>query len=403
MALTPFANATSTLGSQVCPSAFLPTAGTLNERHVTRIGNGRLVRGVNGSIYLIEKTPAEVIGERIVRPLIGKISTLFSHLASFAHYLPSIPLLPGAYAKETHSDSKSSLASDLERLTNAIDTADLGKLQQALDDFSYPNKPIVIQELLNRACEKGDIDIIREFLDNRGATVNPYPSERIDTPLHRASLYGHAAVVTELIKRGANVHKRGEHRSMSMTPLELAISAGRLDCCKLLLEARAKINVINQAYSSTPLSEACEKGYEEIVELLLDSGANPDLSGGITPLSYAVHHPKILQLLLARGANVNLKNAPGTEYRGGAVALHEAAMWGRVESVRLLLQAGADSTLRNSNDQTPLDKARWQLNYHRTNPLNPPEITNQMIADLETVVAMLSAAQESRNQNQRDL
>jgi len=86
----------------------LQSAGRLNEWNITRLGTSRLIQDNNGSVYLIEKTPAEVAGEKILRPLLDKLSDLTSYISSFIQHLPGIPSLPFAYAKEMDLLMKSS-------------------------------------------------------------------------------------------------------------------------------------------------------------------------------------------------------------------------------------------------------------------------------------------------------
>ncbi len=97
-----FINSTSALSSQTYASSVFQSAGALDGRDAARLGTSRFVQNSNGSIHLIEKTPAEVVGERILRPLIDKISTLTSYVFSLIENL-LLPLLPGAYAKEMRS------------------------------------------------------------------------------------------------------------------------------------------------------------------------------------------------------------------------------------------------------------------------------------------------------------
>jgi ankyrin repeat protein len=101
------------------------------------------------------------------------------------------------------------------------------------------------------------------------------------------------------------------------------------------------------------LIEAANKGDSEVVEALLDSGAdiNARDERNQTALHHAANggHTPVVKLLLERGADVNAKNlfeqAP----------LHGAVFRGALDSVRLLLNAGADIDSRfGFNGQTPL-------------------------------------------------
>jgi ankyrin repeat protein/catechol 2,3-dioxygenase-like lactoylglutathione lyase family enzyme len=85
---------------------------------------------------------------------------------------------------------------------------------------------------------------------------------------------------------------------------------------------------------------ACREGDEALLRSRLE--ARPSLIGerdsaGSTGLHLTVDHPVCLRLLLAHGADPDLR------YQGdNATALHFAAARGRLESVRVLLDAGAD-------------------------------------------------------------
>lgn len=76
-----------------------------------------------------------------------------------------------------------------------------------------------------------------------------------------------------------------------------------------------------------------------------------DPFGGSSPLiSAAVFgKPEAARLLIDAGADVNFQN------NDGSTALHTAAFFCRPEIVKMLLENGADKTLQNSYGATPLD------------------------------------------------
>jgi ankyrin repeat protein len=277
-------------------------------------------------------------------------------------------------------------APPFEVLINAVEAGDLSKVREALQKGINPNGSVGVQNIIHFACEKGNIDIVRELLDN-GAELNSRSSKWNDTPLHRACVFGHTEIVEELIKRGSTVNVRNSN--CWQTPLENAITFKHFECCKLLVKAGAKINELNRNYGSTPLTEACHTGCYEIVELLLDAGANPNLSAGITPLYQAVYSPKILQLMLDRGAKPNAQNSSGSHYQASQYPIHAAASWGYDDSVCILLKAGADPKVQDGQNKTPIEIAKWQLNNHQTKPCNPQEVTAQIIQRLEKVIGLL--------------
>lgn len=95
-------------------------------------------------------------------------------------------------------------------------------------------------------------------------------------------------------------------------------------------------------------SRACEQD-ADIVQQLLGAGADPNTCNerGDTPLMY-VSAPAIIRLLLEAGANVTLRN------RDGQSVLHYANRFADPESVRLLLAAGADPHAEDNEGCTPL-------------------------------------------------
>ena len=104
------------------------------------------------------------------------------------------------------------------------------------------------------------------------------------------------------------------------------------------------------------LSRAVQEGDVPMVRLLLALGApmNEVAPFRDTVLTTAVlsHHPDVVELLLARGADINLQN---TYF--ACTALIVAAIQADEAMVRLLLKHGADTTLQTSDGWTALSYA----------------------------------------------
>jgi ankyrin repeat protein len=99
-----------------------------------------------------------------------------------------------------------------------------------------------------------------------------------------------------------------------------------------------------------------------VVERLLQAGADveADDGGGGTVLFYAVENYEhscqnvaLVRLLLAAGARPNVRVSPVLGTRD-VTPLHRAVVLNCVETVDVLLKAGADPTLRDANGETPM-------------------------------------------------
>jgi len=101
----------------------------------------------------------------------------------------------------------------------------------------------------------------------------------------------------------------------------------------------------------TSLHTAAQEGSADVVELLIDLGADmnaPD-NDGWTPLHHASQNRQVdvVRILLTRGADMNVKSS--TE----RTSLHYAAWRGKAETVWLLLSAGARKDFKDSHGITP--------------------------------------------------
>lgn len=112
----------------------------------------------------------------------------------------------------------------------------------------------------------------------------------------------------------------------------------------------------------TPLGLACYFGHLEIVQYLVNHGADVNKTSSnsfhVAPIhsATAISNYEITAFLLEHGADVNAKQ------QSGVTPLHSAAHNGKLNIARLLLDHGADINAKTSDGKTPADMA-FEKNY----------------------------------------
>jgi ankyrin repeat protein len=124
------------------------------------------------------------------------------------------------------------------------------------------------------------------------------------------------------------------------------------------------------------LGAAAFHGHWRLCEFLLENGAEPGFcepDTGETALHAAlctsrrVAHDLVVRVLLDAGADPNTATTPGVETGSfmrdcrtkGETPLHRAAAFGGVNTIDMLLAAGASREARDANGDTPLSWGSW--------------------------------------------
>lgn len=126
------------------------------------------------------------------------------------------------------------------------------------------------QPLLILVLARGDQDILELLLD-AGADPN-IRSKQGNPALLDAILFGQYQSAMRLIERGASVNVNGP----KWAPIHAAADHGRVELCKALLDAGASLNHLSPV-KRTALMQASERKHADVVEFLMERGADPNL------------------------------------------------------------------------------------------------------------------------------
>jgi len=120
-----------------------------------------------------------------------------------------------------------------------------------------------------------------------------------------------------------------------------AVEHGNLAAVRSLLKAHPELVKAKDAFHQTALFLAAYHGNVEIVKLLLAKGAEINPKNADYPLDGAIaaNKPELVKLLLAKGAKVT----------GDARPLDAAAMVGNLDIVKMLVAQGAEPWLRGDS------------------------------------------------------
>ena len=112
------------------------------------------------------------------------------------------------------------------------------------------------------------------------------------------------------------------------------------------------------SYQVTPLIEASQNGHHEVIQTLIDAGADIEQtdSTGNTPLFWAIfcNHMKSIRQLLDSCADVNKYNATLT-------GINPLSRTRRADVAKLLIEYGADPNKPNNNGTTPVHKGKCRI------------------------------------------
>ena len=197
--------------------------------------------------------------------------------------------------------------------------------------------------LLLLAARVGALEFVKRLHIPRD---NPEVDKYGQTAMHLVCYYGHLAIVEFLLQAEGVEYSLTTRNADSETPVTAAAIGGHLKIVEILLP------LLSPEDLRAEFTLATQKDLLGAMKLILRAAATMDSSGraeyvhtknedGFTPLQLASSHnqPRIIQFLLLRQPDLD-------EGKSGTTALGFAATQSGIESMRLLLDAGASPEVR---------------------------------------------------------
>jgi uncharacterized protein len=237
-----------------------------------------------------------------------------------------------------------------------------------------PNAALLAGETPVMVAARAGKPAVIELLVAKGANVNAHGA-RGQTALMWAAAQKHPDAIKVLLAHGADLHARSDTWSQVMavephgylpynrtipagseTALMFAARVGDLASAKLLTAAGANVNDVD-AWGVSATTLAAHSGFRELVEWLLENGADPNAAAaGFSALHTAImrRDEKMVSALLTHHADPNAPLRTWTPTRRssddfhfrpelvGATPFWLAARFSAPGVMRLLLKHGAD-------------------------------------------------------------
>jgi len=258
-----------------------------------------------------------------------------------------------------------------------------------------PNAALVAGETPVMVAARSGKAAVVEQLVAKGANVNARGARK-QTALMWAVAQKHPDVVKVLLAHGADVSLRSERWSQVMavpphgylpynreipageeTALLFAARVGDLESTKLLVAAGANVDDAD-AWGVSAVTLAAHSGFDEVVEFLLEKGADPNaMKAGFAPIHEAImrRDEAMVASLLDHGADPNATLQTWTPTRRssddwnfapelvGATPLWLAARFTEPNVVRMLVKRGADPKFIQHGDR--MVEGRGEAFVHR--------------------------------------
>ena len=211
---------------------------------------------------------------------------------------------------------------------------------------------------IHHAADVGCVKVIEILLDHKANIDLPVSEQSLTiagntTALNIAARHGKLEAVKSLIERGANIEIEN---AIHMVPLQSAAKAGRFDVVHLMMDSVKVLGRKGIDMISSSMIDAAMNNQGDIVQYLLDEGADPNHPGAghYTALDGACNNGNvdIIHLLLEKGASLEAKASAR-----GHTALYHAVQRRRYKVVKALIHAGARKDCITADGMTLLHAA----------------------------------------------
>lgn len=312
--------------------------------------------------------------------------------------------------RRSQSKSSSPQRQNAKKTRAGRDSSGRLKLQRACDKGKFEQAKILIEEgadvndqdyagnsALHEAALKGFTDIVKLLLDNGAHVDTRSGPDDLDTPLIDAAANGHKTTVELLLQHGADPRIQNAHGQNALDSLDeddddTPYLKSILREATLALKSKGKIQSHNNS-DADELSHDEERSHSrsksrshtqrrgprndmllvdfttrngrdevysrasdgdvQFVGTYLENGGKPDHQA--LALAAKFGHTDVVNLFLAFGAKVDLAD------ERGLTPLMQTVGRGHIDTVKLLLQAGADPSKRSKDNKSVLDFATDSL------------------------------------------
>lgn len=205
----------------------------------------------------------------------------------------------------------------------------------------FVNNEIELLSLIKSICEFGRLDIFK-FL------VEKYPDIDFMKILKSVPLCDAVCnldLVKFMIDQGVDINSATEFKE---TALYVACYEGHLDVAKHIYEIKQTMlepSVTELEKLPCLLNSACSSGHLDILKFFIDKVTKSEenlLASELLHTSSTNGHEKIVEFLLDRGIDVNIKDPTG------ATPLLHATKKNRISIMEMLLENGADPNIKNT-------------------------------------------------------